>query len=411
MRDALIARIRAGGVAVVAPNDQSRAFRSTLMAAEFKALFEESAHFRRAAGGSVSVDAAGAAVVRRIFAEYAGTEPSTRAIACRLNAEGVPLPSFTSGWRADSVAQMLANPAYASTARAAFGSRPRVRNARTRSRASTVPPLRRAYAVPPPRRPELRPTPVLPGERLSWPSGGPARLVGLIYSRGSTRAPMSSSAEDGAATRRPRADRSHHRAAWHAVRVGDIDEATLLSRPSTLPRAQGRDGRRDRPARVAPAWRSGSRPTRRGHGIALCRGLAAIFSRRSSRSSTSRTARSLGAGYTPKMAALTELVERYRGCSPSRIRGYICHTVSPPAAGRRRNQILQHDVGRGLRLQRRVVTCDLSDLALGRQDSIAIQIVAPAAPGVAVDNSASVGLSGTDSRFDNHQFMVTVART
>src|SRR5437879_13871068 len=38
--DAMLARIRAGGVAVVAAYDQSRAFRSTLIAAEFKALLD-----------------------------------------------------------------------------------------------------------------------------------------------------------------------------------------------------------------------------------------------------------------------------------------------------------------------------------------------------------------------------------
>ncbi|TMC46844.1 MAG: recombinase family protein, partial [Chloroflexi bacterium] len=42
--DAMLARIRAGGVAVVAAFDQSRAFRSTLIAAEFKALLEEASH-------------------------------------------------------------------------------------------------------------------------------------------------------------------------------------------------------------------------------------------------------------------------------------------------------------------------------------------------------------------------------
>lgn len=41
--DALLARIRAGRVNVVAAYDQSRAFRSTLIAAEFKALLEEPA--------------------------------------------------------------------------------------------------------------------------------------------------------------------------------------------------------------------------------------------------------------------------------------------------------------------------------------------------------------------------------
>lgn len=44
--------------------------------------------------------------------EYAGGDSSTRAIAPRLNAEGILLPSFTSGWRADSIAQILGSRAY-----------------------------------------------------------------------------------------------------------------------------------------------------------------------------------------------------------------------------------------------------------------------------------------------------------
>jgi DNA invertase Pin-like site-specific DNA recombinase len=42
--DAMLERIRAGGVGVVSFYDQSRAFRSTLIAAEFKALLEEPPH-------------------------------------------------------------------------------------------------------------------------------------------------------------------------------------------------------------------------------------------------------------------------------------------------------------------------------------------------------------------------------
>src|SRR5437762_2747057 len=42
--DAMLSRIRAGGVSVVAAFDQSRAFRSTLIAAEFKALLEKPEH-------------------------------------------------------------------------------------------------------------------------------------------------------------------------------------------------------------------------------------------------------------------------------------------------------------------------------------------------------------------------------
>ena len=46
----------------------------------------------------VEVDEPGAAVVRRIFSDYAGGTLSTRQIARRLNAEGVRLPSFKTDW-------------------------------------------------------------------------------------------------------------------------------------------------------------------------------------------------------------------------------------------------------------------------------------------------------------------------
>lgn len=54
-----------------------------------------------------------APIVRRVFEEYASGRWSTRVIARRLNAEGVVLPRFTGGWRADTVAQLLGNPVYA----------------------------------------------------------------------------------------------------------------------------------------------------------------------------------------------------------------------------------------------------------------------------------------------------------
>ncbi|TMG60691.1 MAG: recombinase family protein [Chloroflexi bacterium] len=172
--DAMLARIRAGGVAVVAAFDQSRAFRSTLIAAEFKALLEETAHssvdvvffhgtfdrspvggfsyavlaaahemerkmtggkiraaykyaaargqmvgqtpggYRREPDGSITVDEVAAETVRRIFTEYASGRHSARDIARRLNAEGVsPLPrSRGAGWRFYSVAELLRNVAY-----------------------------------------------------------------------------------------------------------------------------------------------------------------------------------------------------------------------------------------------------------------------------------------------------------
>jgi hypothetical protein len=53
-----------------------------------------------------------AAIVRRVFTEYASGRHSVRDIARRLNAERVALPRFTGGWRADTVAQLLGNPVY-----------------------------------------------------------------------------------------------------------------------------------------------------------------------------------------------------------------------------------------------------------------------------------------------------------
>lgn len=172
--DALLARIRAGGVAVVAAYDQSRAFRSTLLAAEFKALLEEppqariqvvfvhgtfdrspiggfsyavlaAAHemerrmtgekIREAYGhmnargeatgmppygyqridGTLAIDEDQAAVVRRLFSDYAGGQASTRALAARLNAEGIKKPGSRTrglGWVPDTIADLLQNIAY-----------------------------------------------------------------------------------------------------------------------------------------------------------------------------------------------------------------------------------------------------------------------------------------------------------
>jgi DNA invertase Pin-like site-specific DNA recombinase len=173
--DAMLARIRAGGADVVAAYDQSRAFRSTLIAAEFKALLEERGHaaievlfvhgsFDRSPVGGFSfavlaaahqmerqmtgekireakafaasrgemvgamplglrwdgagrdrrvvVDEEWAPVVPRIFDEYATARYSTRAIAARLNADGIRPSTFKTGWRADTVAQLLGNIAY-----------------------------------------------------------------------------------------------------------------------------------------------------------------------------------------------------------------------------------------------------------------------------------------------------------
>ena len=169
--DAMLERIRAGGVDVVACYDQSRLFRSTLIAAEFMELLEEREHqsievhfvhgsfdrstvggfsyavlaaahqmerkmtgdkireaqrfaaarghmvgdvplgYRRA-DGAVTIDEEWAPVVRRIFEDYAGARYSTRSLANRLNAEGIRPPRFKTGWRADTVAQLLGNIAY-----------------------------------------------------------------------------------------------------------------------------------------------------------------------------------------------------------------------------------------------------------------------------------------------------------
>lgn len=157
---------------MVSAYDQSRAFRSTLIAAQFKGLLEEPAHVsiqvvfvhgtfdRSAVGGfsyavlaaahemerrmtgdqireakrfaasrgemvgaiplglrwdgpgrdrAVVVDEDWAPVVQRIFEDYATARFSTRTLAARLNAEGIRPPTFKTGWRADTVAQLLRN--------------------------------------------------------------------------------------------------------------------------------------------------------------------------------------------------------------------------------------------------------------------------------------------------------------
>jgi DNA invertase Pin-like site-specific DNA recombinase len=170
--DAMLARISAGGVAVVAAYDQSRAFRSSQLAIEFRALLNEPAHrgievvfvhgtfdrsavggfsytvlaaahqmereitgekmrdakrhqaklgamvgavpagYLRAKDGAVTVDEPVAAIIRRVFDEYATGRYSARDMARRLNSEGSIPPRFKGGWRADTITQFLANDAY-----------------------------------------------------------------------------------------------------------------------------------------------------------------------------------------------------------------------------------------------------------------------------------------------------------
>jgi DNA invertase Pin-like site-specific DNA recombinase len=168
----LLERLAAGGVSVIAAFDQSRAFRNTTDALAFFALMEKhpavdvvfvhgrfdrspvggftyttlaaahemerrltgekiSAAYRFAAArgemvgqvpggylrmpdGSVAIDEAAAATVRRIFTEYASGLYSARKIAMRLNAQAIPpLPrSRGAGWRFYSVVELLRNIAY-----------------------------------------------------------------------------------------------------------------------------------------------------------------------------------------------------------------------------------------------------------------------------------------------------------
>lgn len=168
-----LARIEADPPEVVAVYDQSRTFRNTAEALDFYALMERlrqvqvvfvHGSFDRSAVGEFSYIALAAAhtmerrmtgekirdgkryaaasgemvgavpagyrwegsgrsrqlvidedvapIVRRVFEEYATGRWSTRDIARRLNAEGIVLPRFAGGWRADTVAQLLSNPVY-----------------------------------------------------------------------------------------------------------------------------------------------------------------------------------------------------------------------------------------------------------------------------------------------------------
>jgi site-specific DNA recombinase len=168
---ALLERVKAGGVGVVAAYDQSRTFRSTQDALEFAAFMGERADVevvfvngrfdRGAVGGfSYTVIAAAhemerrmvgekradtdrrkaergeargmapygyqwssgqyaineeqAAVVRRIFEDYATGDYSAKALAARLNDEGVPRAGARTkhGWLPDTVVDTLRNVAY-----------------------------------------------------------------------------------------------------------------------------------------------------------------------------------------------------------------------------------------------------------------------------------------------------------
>jgi DNA invertase Pin-like site-specific DNA recombinase len=169
----LIEKIRAGEVAVVAAYDQSRTFRSTRDALEFRALMAEPAYrkidvqfvqgsfardpvgkfnytviaaahemeremvadkragtdARKAARGEsrgmapygyrwhegkFEVDKAEAVVVRRIFEDYAVGDTSAKALAAKLNADGVQRPGNRSlhGWLPDTVVDTLRRVAY-----------------------------------------------------------------------------------------------------------------------------------------------------------------------------------------------------------------------------------------------------------------------------------------------------------
>jgi DNA invertase Pin-like site-specific DNA recombinase len=171
--NALLDRVKAGGVAVVAALDQSRAFRNTADALAFYALMEQrpeiavvfvkgsfdrsavggftyttlaAAHelerrmagektksalrfmiargqmvgpvplgYRRISDGQdqrIELDPEWAPVVLRAFREYAVGDLSTRALAARFNAEGIKPLGHKDGFRADTLAQLLGNPAY-----------------------------------------------------------------------------------------------------------------------------------------------------------------------------------------------------------------------------------------------------------------------------------------------------------
>lgn len=170
---AMLERIRAGGVTVIAVYDQSRSFRNTRDALEFYAFMGErldikvvfvhgsfdrsaiggftytnlaAAHelerrmvgekmrdalrflaaqghavgappfgYRRVGAGlqaDIEEEPEAAAVVRRIFRDYAAGGTSSRRMARRLNGEGVPGPAGR-GWSHESLQDMLINPVYA----------------------------------------------------------------------------------------------------------------------------------------------------------------------------------------------------------------------------------------------------------------------------------------------------------
>jgi hypothetical protein len=68
---------------------------------------------RSGADVSIELDKEWAPFVERIFREYStGRLGSARKLATRLNAEGIRPPTFESGIRADTLAQMLSSPAY-----------------------------------------------------------------------------------------------------------------------------------------------------------------------------------------------------------------------------------------------------------------------------------------------------------
>jgi DNA invertase Pin-like site-specific DNA recombinase len=167
---ALLQRIKAGSVTVVAAYDQSRTFRNTTDALEFYALIEKhpeievvfvhgrvdrspageftyttlaAAHamerrmtaekmrdavryragkgemvgqvpagYQRDESGRITIDEPTAELVRGIFRDYAAGTSSVRQIARRLNERGQLLPSAKTAWRGDTIAQLLANVAY-----------------------------------------------------------------------------------------------------------------------------------------------------------------------------------------------------------------------------------------------------------------------------------------------------------
>ncbi len=62
--------------------------------------------------GAVTIDEEVADVIRGIFEEYATGRYGVRELAHRLNAEGIRIPSIAGEWKGDTVAQLLGNVAY-----------------------------------------------------------------------------------------------------------------------------------------------------------------------------------------------------------------------------------------------------------------------------------------------------------